>query len=80
MARCFATQWLRFAFKRDETEADRASLEAVIAAFAKGNSITDLLVGAGGLAILPLPNAQRGGEAAMKSCPSTRTGSRDARC
>jgi hypothetical protein len=45
VAQCFATQWLRYAFKRGDSSADRASLEAVDAAFAKANSVTDLLVG-----------------------------------
>jgi hypothetical protein len=45
VAQCFATQWLRFGFKRNDTTADRASLEAVDAAFAKSNSVTDLVVG-----------------------------------
>jgi hypothetical protein len=45
VAQCFATQWLRYAFKRNDTEADRASLEAVDAAFADANSVKDLLVG-----------------------------------
>jgi hypothetical protein len=44
-AQCFATQWLRYATKRTDTEADRASLEGMDAAFAKANSITDLMVG-----------------------------------
>jgi hypothetical protein len=48
VARCFATQWARFAWKRLETADDRASLEAVDAAFARGNSIIDLLVGMAG--------------------------------
>jgi len=36
---------LRYAFKRNDTEADRASLESMDTAFAKGNSVKDLLVG-----------------------------------
>jgi hypothetical protein len=48
VASCFARQWMRFAFKRGDTAADAASLEAVEAAFAKGNAITDLLVGVAG--------------------------------
>jgi hypothetical protein len=48
VARCFATQWMRFAFQRDESEADRASLEAVTQAFAKGDAVTDLLVSLAG--------------------------------
>jgi hypothetical protein len=44
VARCFATQWLRFAFQRPDSEADRASLDAVTNAFAKGDNVTDLLV------------------------------------
>jgi hypothetical protein len=43
--RCFATQWLRFAFKRKETDGDAASIAAIAAAFGKnGNDIRDLLV------------------------------------
>jgi hypothetical protein len=45
VARCFATQWLRFAFKRTDTDADRASIDAITTAFGKANSIKDLLVG-----------------------------------
>ena len=45
VAQCFATMWLRYGFKRLDTSADRASLESVDAAFAKANSVTDLLVG-----------------------------------
>jgi hypothetical protein len=45
VAQCFATQWLRFAFKRTETDADKASLAAIAAAFTKANSIQDLMVG-----------------------------------
>jgi hypothetical protein len=45
VAQCFATQWLRYGFKRTDTEADRASLEAVDTAFAKNKSVIDLLVG-----------------------------------
>jgi hypothetical protein len=45
VAQCLATQFLRYSFKRADTESDRASLESVDAAFAKGNSITDLMVG-----------------------------------
>jgi hypothetical protein len=45
VAQCFATQMLRYAFKRNDTEADRASLESMDTVFAKGNSIKDLLVG-----------------------------------
>jgi hypothetical protein len=44
VARCFATQWLRFATQREDVEADRASLDAVATAFTKGNLVTDLLV------------------------------------
>ena len=44
--RCFATQWLRFAFKRKETDGDAASIDAIADAFAKSdNNIRDLLVG-----------------------------------
>jgi Protein of unknown function (DUF1592)/Protein of unknown function (DUF1588)/Protein of unknown function (DUF1595)/Protein of unknown function (DUF1585)/Protein of unknown function (DUF1587) len=44
--KCFSTQWLRFAFKRKETDGDAASIAAITAAFAKnGNNIRDLLVG-----------------------------------
>ncbi len=42
--RCFATQWTRFALKRKDTEADRASIDAVAGAF-RGGNIRDLLVG-----------------------------------
>jgi hypothetical protein len=45
VADCFATQWFRFGFKRAETDADRASINAVAAAFKKGNSIADAMVG-----------------------------------
>jgi len=45
VSQCFATMILRYAFKRNDTEADRASLEAMDAAFGKANSVTDLLVG-----------------------------------
>jgi hypothetical protein len=45
VAQCFATMWLRYGFKRLDTAADRASLESVDAAFAKANSVTDLLIG-----------------------------------
>jgi hypothetical protein len=45
VAQCFATQWLRYAFKRSDVEEDRASLESMDTAFAKNNSISDLLVG-----------------------------------
>ncbi len=48
VASCFARQWLRFAFKRTDTEADAASLDAVGAAFAKGDSVSDLLVAVAG--------------------------------
>ena len=44
--RCFATQLFRFAMVRNETEADRASIEAATAAFARsGYAIKDALVG-----------------------------------
>jgi hypothetical protein len=43
--RCFATQWLRFAFGRDETSADGASLAHAAAGFAAGqDKIRDLMV------------------------------------
>ena len=45
VAQCFATQWLRYGFKRLDTADDLGSLESVDAAFAKANSVTDLLVG-----------------------------------
>ena len=45
VARCFATQWVRYAFKRSDTEADHASIDTVTAALNKSNSITDMLVG-----------------------------------
>jgi hypothetical protein len=46
---CFATQWARFALKRMETEGDRASLQAITAAFGKdSNNIRDLMVGVAG--------------------------------
>lgn len=45
VAQCFATQWLRYAFKRPEVDADRASLESMDGTFAKANSIKDLMVG-----------------------------------
>jgi hypothetical protein len=44
-ARCFATQLARFAFKRTETEADRASIDAVMATFGKTNAVQDALLG-----------------------------------
>jgi hypothetical protein len=44
VARCFATQWLRYAFKRTETDADQASINDIVAAFGKGNSVADLIV------------------------------------
>jgi hypothetical protein len=44
VSQCLATQILRYAFKRNDAEADRASLEAMDASFAKGNSVTDLIV------------------------------------
>jgi hypothetical protein len=44
--RCFATQWARYAFRRYEADGDRASLQAISAAFGKdGHNIRDLLVG-----------------------------------
>jgi hypothetical protein len=47
--KCFATQWARFAFKRKETDADRASVEAIVGAFSQGGfSVRDLLVGVTG--------------------------------
>jgi hypothetical protein len=45
VARCFATQWVRYAFKRNDTEADQASVNDVVAAFGKSNSVADLIVG-----------------------------------
>jgi hypothetical protein len=45
VSQCLATQILRYAFKRNDVEADRASLEAMDAAFAKANSVKDLLIG-----------------------------------
>jgi Protein of unknown function (DUF1592)/Protein of unknown function (DUF1588)/Protein of unknown function (DUF1595)/Protein of unknown function (DUF1587)/Protein of unknown function (DUF1585) len=45
VAQCFATMWLRFAFKRNDSAADLSSLEAMDTAFAKANSVKDLLVG-----------------------------------
>jgi hypothetical protein len=46
---CFATQWARFAYKRDDTDADRASINAAVSAFSKGgNVVRDLLVGVAG--------------------------------
>jgi hypothetical protein len=45
VARCFATQWLRYAFKRTETEADQASINDIVTAFGKANSVADLIVG-----------------------------------
>jgi hypothetical protein len=39
---------MRFAFKRADTEGDRASLEGITNTFAKANSVTDLLVGLAG--------------------------------
>jgi hypothetical protein len=46
---CFATQWARFAFRRNETDGDRASLAAIEGAFGQNsNNIQDLLVGVAG--------------------------------
>jgi hypothetical protein len=46
---CVATQWARFALRRLETKADRASLEAIAGAFGNGgNNLRDLLVGVAG--------------------------------
>ena len=45
--RCFATQWTRFALKRKNGDADRASIDAIFGAFGGGN-IRDLLVGVTG--------------------------------
>jgi len=45
---CFATQWARFAYRRNETDADQASINAIAAAFTKTNTVTDLLVGVTG--------------------------------
>jgi hypothetical protein len=46
---CFATQWLRFVTKRKESDADRATIDAIAAAFGKnGNNLRDLLVGVAG--------------------------------
>jgi len=43
---CFATQWLRFALRRFETEGDRASLDGIRGGFSRtGGNIKDLLVG-----------------------------------
>jgi hypothetical protein len=42
---CFATQWMRFALLRDETEADRASLQAAATGFGRAeSSVRDLMV------------------------------------
>jgi hypothetical protein len=47
--RCFTTMWARFAFRRLETDGDRGSLEAMLAAFSKdGFKIRDLMVGVAG--------------------------------
>ena len=48
VASCFAKQWLRYAFKRKDTDADAGSLATVTEAFTKGNSMVDLLVGVTG--------------------------------
>ena len=45
VARCFATQWLRYAFKRSDTDADAASINDIVSAFGKNNSVADLIVG-----------------------------------
>jgi hypothetical protein len=45
VADCFSMQWFRFAFKRAETDGDQASINAIAAAFKKGNSIVDAMVG-----------------------------------
>jgi hypothetical protein len=45
VSRCFATQFMRYGFKRTETEADRASLDTVTAALSKSGSVADMLVG-----------------------------------
>lgn len=42
---CFAKQWLRYAFRRQEATGDTASLDGVTAAFrAQGGSIPELWV------------------------------------
>jgi hypothetical protein len=44
--RCFATQWLRYALMRPETDADRASIESALMSFsAKDGDVRDLLAG-----------------------------------
>jgi hypothetical protein len=35
--KCFATQWLRYALDRDETEYDAPAVQAAATAFASGN-------------------------------------------
>ncbi len=43
--RCFAVHWLRFAFRRLETEADGASIDAVMTRFARsGHDMREVLV------------------------------------
>jgi hypothetical protein len=48
VASCFAKQWLRYAFKRTDTEGDRGSLEGITTSFTKSNSVADLLVSVAG--------------------------------
>ncbi len=44
--KCFATQWVRYAVARPDTDADAASIDAAYSAFASANyNIRDLLVG-----------------------------------
>ncbi len=46
---CFAQQWVEFALRRHHADADRASLQAIGAAFARdGHNIRDLLVAVAG--------------------------------
>jgi hypothetical protein len=45
VARCFSTQWMRYAFKRTDTTDDRGSIDSTVAAFGKANSVLDLMVG-----------------------------------
>ncbi|HET6282441.1 MAG TPA: DUF1592 domain-containing protein [Polyangia bacterium] len=45
VASCFTTQWFRFAVKRADTDADIASLNAILGNFSRASSIADLMVG-----------------------------------
>ena len=44
VSRCFATEWLRYAFKRAEVDADNASINQALDSFGQKTSVTDLIV------------------------------------